>query len=319
MSEKRKTEVVSRNVLALPIDDIVQLENSRVKYDKADLAQLMTSLRQTGQLQPIGVRHLKSAKFGDAHYEVVFGNRRLIAAQKLGWTVIDAIVTDDYESNTDMLVANTVENVQRQELSVVEQGRVFEALRLQGLTYSEIAARVGVSTKKVKAAVDSFMHIPRELRDRIRTHAGVGLNEKAGRVSESLALHATNMIRETLGLDEEGRKKIFDYALADETTTRDMRLLSIALRRGVPVDEAISRVRTHRHITVEVYMHIDVIAKIEQETGDSVRAFLVKLLKGHPELELADMPSAEAKARDGYGRLMRRPKLGESQLTMGDD
>jgi ParB/RepB/Spo0J family partition protein len=62
----------------IELQKIFQKENSRSQYRNEDLQELMASMSQDGLLHPIGV-----AKNGDK-FEVLFGNRRYMAAKKLG-------------------------------------------------------------------------------------------------------------------------------------------------------------------------------------------------------------------------------------------
>jgi ParB family chromosome partitioning protein len=85
-----------------------------------ELAELESSLRASGLLQPISVR-----RRGDA-YELIAGERRVRAATNLGWTDIQAIVRD-FDDRT-MLVLALVENLQRTNLNALEEARGYRRL-----------------------------------------------------------------------------------------------------------------------------------------------------------------------------------------------
>jgi ParB family chromosome partitioning protein len=138
------------NVRAISINEIHQHENSRLQYNEEDLLQLMVSMKQTGQLQPIGV-----SKKGDKKYVVIFGNRRFVAAKKLGWKFIDATIFETPDQTSDM-IANATENMVRSDVSLPEQGRIFYQLTLDGLTLGEIAARVSIPKSKVEKCLEAF-------------------------------------------------------------------------------------------------------------------------------------------------------------------
>lgn len=81
--------------------------NGRARTDTGDIESLARSMRKLGQLQPIGV---------DADGVLVFGGRRLMAAQSLGWVEIDARVID-----CDALQAEHDENEIRKQFTVTER------------------------------------------------------------------------------------------------------------------------------------------------------------------------------------------------------
>ncbi|MGI0090531.1 MAG: ParB/RepB/Spo0J family partition protein, partial [Nitrososphaerales archaeon] len=91
--------------------------NSRKQYDQQGVEQLSESLRQSGLLNPIGVR--KNA----GKYEIIFGHRQIRAARLLHWKDIRADVSD--VSDEQMLQISLVENLQRENLSDFEKAICF--------------------------------------------------------------------------------------------------------------------------------------------------------------------------------------------------
>ena len=110
----------------------------RKEFREEDLADLEASLRVSGLLQPITVR---PAPRGDG-FELIAGERRFRAAQRLGWTEIPAIVraVDDQM----LLSLAMVENLQRADLNPIEEAEGYEQLiREFSLTQQEVADIVG--------------------------------------------------------------------------------------------------------------------------------------------------------------------------------
>lgn len=97
--------------------------------DRADLERLVASVRRHGLLSPIVVRPQGSG------YELVSGQRRLLACRKLGWTDIPALIRDlDDETALDLSLS---ENLDRLELSPLEKA---ESLIYLSRTFPEISA-----------------------------------------------------------------------------------------------------------------------------------------------------------------------------------
>jgi ParB family transcriptional regulator, chromosome partitioning protein len=108
----------------------------RREFDPKDLADLESSLKASGLLQPITVR-----RRGEA-YELIAGERRLRAATNLGWTEIPAIIRD-FDDQT-LLVLALVENLQRADLNAIEEARGYQRLIAEfQLTQQQVAEAVG--------------------------------------------------------------------------------------------------------------------------------------------------------------------------------
>jgi ParB family transcriptional regulator, chromosome partitioning protein len=130
---------------AAPTSDLQRIRLTRIRpnpfqprreFDKAELAELESSLKASGLLQPITVRPR-----GDA-FELIAGERRFRAASNLGWTEIAAIVRD-FDDRT-MLVLALVENLQRANLNAVEEARGYRKLIDDfQLTQQQVADAVG--------------------------------------------------------------------------------------------------------------------------------------------------------------------------------
>lgn len=110
----------------------------RKEFRAEDLADLEASLRTSGLLQPITVR---PAPRGDG-FELIAGERRFRAAQRLGWTEIPAIIKD--VDDRMLLSLAMVENLQRTDLNPIEEAEGYEQLiRDFSLTQQEVADIVG--------------------------------------------------------------------------------------------------------------------------------------------------------------------------------
>ena len=108
----------------------------RRDFDATELAELETSLKSSGLIQPITVR-----RRGDA-FELIAGERRLRAATNLGWTDISAIIRDF--ADRTMLVLALVENLQRTNLNAIEEARGYRRLIDEfQLTQQQVADAVG--------------------------------------------------------------------------------------------------------------------------------------------------------------------------------
>ncbi len=118
----------------------------RMAFEPSKLEELAASIKENGVIQPIVVRQ------ADNDYEIVAGERRWRAAKKAGLTTIPAIAQE--VSDEKMLEMALVENIQRDELSPVEEAHAYQLLIDQfGLTQERVAQRVGRSRTAVTNAL----------------------------------------------------------------------------------------------------------------------------------------------------------------------
>lgn len=115
----------------------------RVNFDEDSLEELTASVGEVGVLQPVVVRALD-----DGRYALIAGERRWRAAKRVGLSEIPAMVrsADDQASLTQALI----ENVQRQDLSPLEEAAAYqELLEEHGMTHEQVASAVGKSRPAV--------------------------------------------------------------------------------------------------------------------------------------------------------------------------
>lgn len=108
---------------------------ARKSFDPDTLGTLAEDIAGQGLLQRIGVR----GPMDDGDFELVWGQRRWLAVKSLGWLTIAAKV---YPADFDPLLAAASENLQREQLTPVEEAHLVAGLRRTGLTLSQTARRL---------------------------------------------------------------------------------------------------------------------------------------------------------------------------------
>ena len=145
-------------VVNVAIEDIHKnpFQTRQVQDDDA-LAELADSIKANGVVQPILVRPADE----EGQYILILGERRLHASKKAGRTHIPALVRRvSLQQAAEMTI---VENLQREDLSALEQAEAFRVLSNEfHLTQQQIGERVGLS----RASVTNYMRLlklPREV------------------------------------------------------------------------------------------------------------------------------------------------------------
>jgi len=129
----------------------------RSSMDPARLEELAVSIRANGLVQPILVR-----RRGDG-YQIIAGERRWRAAQRAGLTRVPVTVRD--VPDAELLELALVENIQREELSALEEAQAFQRLQEElRLTQEQIAQKVGRDRATVANTL-RLLRAPREVRE----------------------------------------------------------------------------------------------------------------------------------------------------------
>ncbi len=181
------------------INDIIPNRfQPRLTFDEAALNELASSIKEHGIIQPLVLR-----KLGDK-YEIIAGERRYKASIIAGLTTVPAIISN-MDDNKSAEIA-IVENVQRKDLTAIEEARSYKKLLDKGyLTQEQLAEKMGVSQSSVANKL-RLLNLDEKVQDAL-------LN---GKISER---HA----RSLLSLKEkEEQVKMLDRILNERLTVRQL-------------------------------------------------------------------------------------------------
>lgn len=156
-------------------------------FDTAALAELASSIKEYGVIQPITVR-----KMPDGMFEIVSGERRFRASAMAGMQTVPAIIAKFKDD--DSAVIALLENLQRRDLTFFEEAEGY-ALMIEkhGFTQEELAQRIGKSQSTIANKM-RLLKLEKELREQIFEN---GLTER----------HARELLRLP---DTKSRQKILD-------------------------------------------------------------------------------------------------------------
>lgn len=131
----------------------------RQLFNSEELEQLTSSVREHGIIQPLIV----SPSSQPDVYILIAGERRLIAARHANLETVPVIVRNVADEQ-EMLILALVENVDRSEMTPVEEGDGYLVLRAQGMSNAEIARKVGVTDVRVGNCI-FCAELPQKTRD----------------------------------------------------------------------------------------------------------------------------------------------------------
>ena len=130
-------------ILNIPIEDIIPNRfQPRLNFDENGLEELAASIKEHGIIQPLVLRPL-----GDK-YEIMAGERRFKAAKIANLLSVPALISKmDDKKSAEVAI---VENVQRRDLSSIEEAKSYKALLDKGyLTQEELAKKMGLSQSAI--------------------------------------------------------------------------------------------------------------------------------------------------------------------------
>lgn len=145
-------------VIQIPVDKIEPSRyQPRLKFDEEKLKELTESIQQNGLIQPLTVRKM------DDHYELIAGERRYRACRNAGFKEIPCYVlspTDDQAAQMAL-----IENVQRQDLSAIEEAKSYLQIMKQAhLSQEQVAKKIGKSQSAVANKI-RLLNLPDEIQD----------------------------------------------------------------------------------------------------------------------------------------------------------
>ena len=167
-------------LIQVPVDRVTtNPDQPRTRFDDDSLEELAASMKEVGVLQPIVVT-------GDeGGYVLIAGERRWRAAKRAGLAVIPAVVREN--TGTSTLVEALVENVQRQDLTPLEEAHAYQQLlENYGMTQEQVASRVGKSRPAISNTL-RLLQLPVEVQEMVdagelsagHARALVGLDDTA--------------------------------------------------------------------------------------------------------------------------------------------
>jgi ParB family transcriptional regulator, chromosome partitioning protein len=215
----------------------------RRNSDPIKMDELVRSIQTHGILEPLLLR-----KYDDS-YELVAGERRLRAAQRAGIKEVPAIIVDlDDQGSLEIAL---IENIQREELSAVDEARAYQVLAQEfGRTHDEIANQVG----KDRSTVTNLLRLLKLPPDILALLAGGRLSMGHARALLSVAspmdqAHWAQWIVDRGWSVREAERRI---ALSSASKEEDE-----ARKQGPAKDPHIMRVEEsiRQHVGTEVRLH----------------------------------------------------------------
>lgn len=224
----------------------------RKHFSEVELDELANSIRQNGVLQPIIVRP-KTEDF----YEIIAGERRWRACKKAGLRFIPVIVKE--ASDKEALHYAIIENIQRENLTPIEESESYEKLRCDyNYTHEELAQVLG----KSRSYISNILRLN-------------SLDEKIKEIVRSNGISAGHA-RALVGLSAEEQASLVQEIIHNSLSVRDTEQRIKSSRRKLATSQASA---PRRNANFEPYDDVDTFA---------VQAHLSEVLQSPVRISIVD-------------------------------
>ncbi|TCP70251.1 nucleoid occlusion protein [Baia soyae] len=208
----------------------------RTIFEDERLDELCLTIQQHGIIQPIVVRRKQKG------YEIIAGERRWRAVLRLGLPTIPAIIKD--MSDHQAASASLIENLQRENLTVIEEARAYQNLiEIQSLTQEELAQKLGKGQSTIANKI-RLLQLPTQVQNELLKRT---ITERHARALLTLKEEALilSMLEEIIQKElnvkqsEEKIKKLMEAnemeqkQLRRKSYTRDLRLAVNTIRQSI--------------------------------------------------------------------------------------
>ena len=223
MLQKKSVELAMEMIRTNP-------DQPRKYFSPDELEELTDSIREYGVLQPIIVKREKDGKF-----LFIAGERRFRAAKFAGLSRIPALVKDFDEK--DLALISVVENVQRENLSFIEEAYAYKKLIDEfNLTQNELSLKIGKKQSTISNKL-RILSLPQNIQEKLVN------NQLSERHARALLKLEDNILRE----------KVLDRVIINNLNVKQTeKLVSDVL---IEKDRQRRESNRIKHISYKIYMN----------------------------------------------------------------
>lgn len=254
----------------IKIADIKFLENSRLR-EKTEVGDLMHDIEQRGLLENVGIRVDDKS--------IIYGNRRVAAYRKLGYTEIPADFYEDV-SDEDLLITNLAENIKRKQIGSIEIGRICKILSEKGMSNTEISSKLGLPKIRIESAVSSYNVTVGTPFEKLVTHGQLGVHSKG--IPETLIWKIQTTLGRRRKLSKEEWALLLKAAEENKITSLNVGMLRAILvtYKGMNLKDALGILEESKIVYSHLCLNREELAKAMRKVKiDSEVEFVKHIIK----------------------------------------
>ena len=240
-----------KEIVEIPVDEIRSNPyQPRLHFDESGLQELAESIKQVGVLEPIIVK--RSIK----GYELVAGERRTKASRLAGIKTIPAIVKDF--SDEEMMEIAILENIQREDLSPIEEAQAYKNyMDKMGITQEELANKFKKSRSYITNII-GLLKLPKTIQKDVTNHT---ISMSHARILSKLD-------------DEEQIEELANRIIRDGLSVRDLEVISqdTGIKKTNPIKKSVNETSS-RYRIYENTMREKVGSRVSIKSGKIIIPF----------------------------------------------
>jgi ParB family chromosome partitioning protein len=184
----------------------------------------------------------------------VAGNRRYAALKKLGHKKAKCTINLEIKNMADLGIANLSENIQRDNICPIEEGRFVDFLvEKHDMSIDEIAVRLAVNKRRVSDAKFLYTKLSKKWRDKV-VYSGKSKNIP-GKVTSSVAVKILKSV-ENGNVPRRYQDKLFGLSAKNELPEIKLNSLLRSVGNGMSFEDALEHIETVTHIRLDLPVFI---------------------------------------------------------------
>jgi len=185
-------EIKDIKLSEIRISDLNTRKDLEAGTEDSSLVDLANSIKEKGLLNPVIVKRNK-----DDTYDLIVGQRRFLACQKLGWESIPAIIRD-ITDDTDGTMISLIENVHRADMSPIDKARAYKKIYEKYEDYNKVASETGVSVPTIRRYLKLLDLVP-SIQNKLSTADGPAGIAALSKIAETFTVEQQEAVLDKIG------------------------------------------------------------------------------------------------------------------------
>lgn len=234
----------------------------RKEFDGESIDELASSIQKNGLIQPLVVRPYQS------YYQIITGERRFKACQLLEWSNIPCIVQE--VSDAEMAIMALIENLQRENLSPVEEAQAYrQLLEMTDLTQAALAEQLGKTQSSIANKI-RLLSLSKPVQDALNNKL---ITERHGRAMLQLTAEQQEAILEKVvikNLNVKDTEKLIEKNFVKKTKDRD-RIKCFGVSTRIAINTVRQAVRNLQKVNMDI--------RLDEEDAEQEYTMTIKIRK----------------------------------------
>ena len=185
-------EIKDIQLSGIRVSDLNTRKDLGAGTEDSSLDDLAKSISEKGLLNPIIVKRNE-----DDTYDLIVGQRRFLACQKLGWETIPAIIRD-ITDDMDGTIISLIENVHRADMNPIDKARAYNKIYEKYKDYSKVASETGMSVTTIRR-YSRLLDLTPSIQDKLSTAEGPAGIAALSKIADTFTAEQQEAVLDKIG------------------------------------------------------------------------------------------------------------------------